>query len=479
MQDGGIQVFKRRLAEQKQRDAREWSAIVASAVVPREPQVRRPPPPPSPILHERKSGQVESLNTWCHVVDDGSAGLVFSGTHAQKVRICFVGAADIVNPQLNTLAPNPQAPWTEVGSANQGNDDVHDMWHIYAHGCHWVSWCSGGKTGMYNNASGQWEVQEGDTKQWVAQVTHDGQGNFTVQRVHQIKPDLDHSQPGATWRLSEANDSYIVPLAGGFAVSTRAPGTWGSGVMFVHFAVDPQKGPYDADYARYAGVVTFVGGHGISSSKATDAGGVGYLIDAGNLGPVNEIIGPESLGFGNPLGGDLRRFLLQAPLLSMGTLLTAQVLIKADNYVSPPGTHGGETPWHLAMPTAITLDKTWSSPYSPGPSEVPGAWILLTYRAIPTDNSSPFDDQGYIHRRCYYISDWKNAWEMAWSQNVRAPADQGGHGLVGTRNRPHTLRWDYDGQHFVVTVYSNVKAGPNGGTAENGCWYILEDLSWP
>ena len=422
---------------------------------------------------------MEGLNTWCHVVDDGSAGLVFSGTHGQKVRICFVQAKDIVDVQVTNLAPKPMPGWTYL-SAAQG-DDVHDMWHIYAHGCHWVSWCSGGKTGMYNIASGQWEVQEGDTKQWVAQVTHDGQGTFTVQRVHQIKPDLDHGQPGATWRLSEANDSYIVPLAGGFAVSTRAPGPWGSGVMFVHFAVDPQKGPYDADYARYAGVVTFVGGNMASSPEATDAGGVGYLIDAGNLGPVNEIIGPESLGFGNPLGGDLRRFLLQAPLLSMQTALTTQVLIEADRYMSPPGTIGGGTPWHLAMPTVITLDKDWSSPYSPGPSEVPGEWILLTYRAIPTDGSpGPLDDQGYIHRRCYYtknISAWKNAWEMAWSQNVRAGLDYGGNGLVGTRNRPHTLRWDHDGKRFVVTVYSNVQPGPNGGTGENGCWYILEDLT--
>ena len=408
-----------------------------------------------------------AIQEWIHLVEDPGDGLVCSvvaiGSGKKELWIRRFTTEMLLSGGLDQLSP---VHWTTVSDDQQGSAPylVNDTWHIYAHGCHWLTY-----SGNPPDASEQ------DVWLTLAQVV-ELDGKWKVVRRFDLKPALNnYADPATPASLAEGNDALIIPLPTGLAVGVRS--LYGPGLSFLHFSLTGSDDPAGWDYVQYTHS-SYVGGpfQSQSGTPATriDVGSAGYLRDYMLALPLPpgwqkavELLGPQ--GLDTAADADIRHFAVGTDLWLDPTggpvnWPNVMTLVRGDGYVTPAGAAGK---YHLAMPTLVTLDTGAFAPSSPAPALHTGRWRLLTYRAVQVPQVN--EDGGQIHRRVYACEPsppaWvdTDSWRLVSAEVVQASGDQNPNGA----NRPHVVRWG----NRVVTAYAS-------GPTDRGCWVVLDDIVW-
>jgi hypothetical protein len=480
----------------------------------------------TPTLERVAEAKVHAVGSWLHIVSDGDPEyLVASCTRdAEGEPVVSIAALKVSHVLAGTLDNDERVPWREVTSESTSYR-VNDIWHVFAHGCHWISYSGGGDPDGGGLATK-------DPYLRFAQVVRSGTAFTVVEEVRITKAE------DPTPFRDNANDHFIVPTASGIAIATAARLEVGAGTLYLHYRVvgdDPtQSGYLQFDRLSYIGGNAFQSDPDGQQQLVSAVGGAGYWREPGrgslprwffwDSPPVKEL-GPKALHVGgtpwanrwqvsgetvishpgpgavelyvphtlDPISGSEIRRIVTTPRMnlrpsereSLGYDTPFPQLGFAETLIDYRGYADGVDA-HLAMATAINLGDlagpAWSneagSPFSPGPALEPQRWVLVTYRVIsPLLENKGDADEGEVHRRLYRIptagwlrsADWLKVWQERIPSDLALTDDFGRQHL----NRPHTLRWG-DYVLTAMTTDHEVDSQPN---PERGGILIVERWS--
>ena len=440
------------------------------------------------LLRVLGPAKVENTNEWLHAVDDGTSG---------KIVLSTVCGGEVYMAEVDPTEPESvaNAAWQPITTQFDipAEVHVHDIWHVYKWGYHWIS-CSFEYKIDQTKMSPDADDPERNLFQTlrVYKVAHDGEHSFPVKgmawlvnsafyrahadgteaRTYSNQPEVWGltSQGLPLWKqISETNDHFMTiwpgALAGGgLAVGLRAGGpeledapsfAKITGTLFLHLDVGLNLvrfssvgrhsdyfeciGSDDEDYCEDQQVL----GHDAGCSGWGENRVVTTLRGASVVATVVYLFTTQTLA--EDQLSDINVLEVRAPGLQATRNPSKPGLVEAHARVI----RHQDGSWNNAMATGRKIDglSTWLGT-EPG-------WLITWRRRDLSSSEEDRGDDGDIVRQ-WFDPDFKRVGGVV-SLTTGSIA-----------NRPHTLAWRHAGEQYLITTWDQAFQNDSGGSSKSG-----------
>lgn len=290
---------------------------------------------PKPVFTYVMHARIDKAVDWLFAIDDGLGGIVLSCVSGGKIGIL----------RLDLSPPEPVEPvldwtWLDTDVPSENGDiavTLSDIWHIFAHGYHWISYAYTDKA--KDDSLGLLMIRTDFVVYKKFQVLSH-RGTSLVELYGSIAAD----------QFDKTNDHAILETTTGVAVTAKCDGQ--AGLWCMHF---DSSGAFDSN-------ITFVGEHADRLPGSIDAGLSGRLTKSGLV----QLFCPSTLW--STYESSIKK------LVYKSSLEEADIVSTDEDLIEDPG-------HNLAMATVV----------KPAPG-----WSLVTYRTFVAPQHG--SDDGDIYR---------------------------------------------------------------------------------